>query len=127
MLYSGATPKVQAYRYKCTCQPTLTYGLECMSSSGIQMRRLEFVQGRLIKQSLALSKRPHSTALLKMVNIEQVENIVNRNVLSMYNRIVKEESPARRLMQHLLSRLMFDGVMVPGTCWVGGIYGRVTN
>ena len=39
MLYPGATPGVQAYLYKCICQPTLTYGLECMGSTAIQMRR----------------------------------------------------------------------------------------
>ena len=30
MLCPGATPDVQAYLYKCICQPTLTYGLQCM-------------------------------------------------------------------------------------------------
>ena len=43
MLYPGATP----YINKCICQPTLTYGLECMSSSAIQMRRQEYVPGSL--------------------------------------------------------------------------------
>ncbi|KAK2180465.1 hypothetical protein NP493_442g02034 [Ridgeia piscesae] len=46
------------------------------------MRRLESVQGRLIKQSLGLSKLSHNTALLKVLNIEKIEDIVNRNVLS---------------------------------------------
>ena len=49
------------------------------------MRRLESVQGRLVKQSLGLSKQSHNAALLKTVNIEQVEDTVNRNVLSLYN------------------------------------------
>ncbi|KAK2178240.1 hypothetical protein NP493_552g01050 [Ridgeia piscesae] len=115
MLYPGATPDVQAYLYKCICQPTLTYGLECMSSTAIQMRRLESVQGRLIKQSLGLSKRSHNTALLKVLNIEKIEDIVNRKVLSLYNIIFKVESPARRLMHHLLSRFIFYGKTVPGT------------
>ena len=115
MLYPGATPDVQAYLYKCICQPTLTYGLECMSSTAIQMRRLESVQGRLIIQSLGLSKLSHNTALLKALNIEKIEYIVNRNVLSLYNRIFKVEIPARRLMQHLLSRFIFYGETVPGT------------
>ena len=115
MLYTGATPGVLAYLYKRICQPTLTYGLECMSSTAIQMRRLESVQGRLIKQSLGLSKLPHNTALLKALNIEKIEDIVNRNVLSLYNRIFKVESPARRLVQHLLSRFICYGKTVPGT------------
>ena len=53
--------------------------------------------------------------ILKALNIEKIENIVNRNVLSLYNRIFKDESPTRRLMQHLLSRFIFYGKMIPGT------------
>ena len=115
MLFPGATPNVQAYLYKCICQQTLTYGLECMSSTAIQMRQLESVQGSLIKQSLGLSKLSHNTALLKALNIEKIDDIVNRNVLSLYNRIFKVESSARRLMQHLLSRFICYGQTVPGT------------
>ncbi|KAK2143759.1 hypothetical protein NP493_4432g00002 [Ridgeia piscesae] len=119
ILYPGVTPDVQAYLYKCICQPTLTYGLECMSSTAIQMRRLESVQGRLIKQSLGLSKLSHNTALLKALNIEKIEDIVNRNVLSLYNRTFKAESPARRLMQHLLSVLYFMVKRYLEPYWIG--------
>ena len=82
-----------------------------MNSTAIQMRRLESVQGRLIKQSLRLSKLSHNAAL----NIEKNEDIVNRNFLSLCNRIFKFESPAPRLMQHLLYRFIFYGETVPGT------------
>ncbi|KAK2177349.1 hypothetical protein NP493_604g01048 [Ridgeia piscesae] len=122
LLYPGATPDVQAYLYKCIRQPTLTYGLECMGSTAIQMRRLESVQGRLIKQSLGLSKLSHNTAFFKALNIEKIKDIVNRNVLSLYNRIFKVESPARRLMQHLLSRFICYDKTVPGT-----LLGRVVS
>ena len=43
------------------------------------MRRLESAQGKLIKQSLGLIKLSHNTALLKALNIEKIEDIVNRN------------------------------------------------
>ena len=102
MLYPGATSDVQAYLYKCIYQPTLTYGLKCMSSNAIQIRRLESVQGRLIKQTLGLNKLSHNTALFKALTIEKIEAIVNRNVLSLYNRIFKVESPARRLTAVLI-------------------------
>ena len=36
-------------------------------------------------------------------------------MLSLHNRIFKVESPARRLMQHLLSGFIFYGKTVPGT------------
>ena len=115
LLYPRATTDVQAYLYMCICQPTFTYGLECMSSIAIQMRRLESVQGRLVKQSLGLRKLSHNTALLKAPNIEQIEDVVNINVLYMYNRIFKVGRPALRLMQHLLSRYIFYGETIPGT------------
>ena len=86
-----------------------------MGSTAIQMRRLESAQGNLFKQSLGLSKLSHITALLKALNIEKIEDIVNINVLALHNRIFKVESPARRLIQHLLSRFIFYGETVPGT------------
>ena len=86
------------------------------------MRLLESVQGRLIKQSIGLSKLSQNTALLKALNIEKIEDIVNRNVLSLYNRIFKVESPARRLMQHLLSRFILYGETVPTQYTLSFIY-----
>ena len=86
------------------------------------MRRLESVQDRLIKQSLGLTKLLHNTALLKALNIEKIEDILNTNVLSLYNKIFKVESPARRLMQHLLPPFICYGVMVKRylePCWIG--------
>ena len=78
MLYPGATVDIQAYLYKCItiCQPKLTYGLEYMGCTAIQMRPLESAQGKLIKQSLGLSKLSHNTALLKAINIDKIEDIV---------------------------------------------------
>ena len=78
------------------------------------MRRLESAHGKFIKQSLGLSKLSHNTALLKALHIEKIEDIVNINVLSLYNRIFKVERPARRLM-HLLFRFKCYGETLPGT------------
>ena len=84
MSYHGAAPEVQAHLYKSICQPVLTYGMECMSYSKYQYRRMESIQGRLIKQCLGLSKRSHNSAVLKALNIDKVQNIVNRNMLNLY-------------------------------------------
>ena len=46
IIYPGASADVQACLYKCICQSTLTYGLECMQNSTVQMRRLSSVQGK---------------------------------------------------------------------------------
>ena len=92
MSYPGAAPKVQAHLYKSICQPVLTYGMECISYSKDQFRRMEFTQGRLIKQCLGLPKSSHNTAMLKALNIDEVQNTVNRNVLNLYHRIFKIEN-----------------------------------
>ena len=107
MSYPGAAPEVQAHLYKSICQPVLTYGMECMSYSKDQFRRMESTQGRLFKQCMGLSKSSHNTAMLKALNIEKVQNIVDRNVQNLYHLIVKIESPARSIMQFLLARLYY--------------------
>ena len=86
-----------------------------MSNSKDQFRRMESIQGRLIKQCLGLSKRSHNSAVLKALNIDKAQNIVNRNVLNLYHRIFKIDSPARSLMQFLLARYITYGTTVPGT------------
>ena len=57
-----------------------------MSNSKDQFR-MESTQGRLIKQCLGLSKRSHNSAMLKALDIDKVQSIVNRNVLNLYYRI----------------------------------------
>ena len=49
--------------------PVLTYGMECMSNSKDEFRRMESIQGRVIKQCMGLSKRSHNSAVLKALNI----------------------------------------------------------
>ena len=60
--------------------------------------------------------------MLKALNIDKVQNIVNRNVLNLYHRIFKIESPARSIMQFLLARYITYGTTVPGT-----LIGRVVS
>ena len=83
-----------------------------MSYSKDQFRRMESTQGRLIKQCLGLPKSSHNTAMLKALNIDTVQNTVNRNVLNLYHRIFKIESPARSIMQFLLARYITYGTTV---------------
>ena len=55
--------------------------------------------------------------MLKSLNIEKVQNIVDRNMLNLYHRIFKIEIPARSrpIMQFLLARYITYGTTVPGT------------
>ncbi len=47
MLYPGASTKVQCYLYKIICQPTLSYGIECMNVTDKQLCNLDSTQGKL--------------------------------------------------------------------------------
>ena len=60
MLYPGASPDVQSYLFKRICQPTITYGADCMNITDKDIGKLDSVQGQLLKQSLGLSKRSHN-------------------------------------------------------------------
>ena len=115
MPYPGAAREVQAHLYKTLCQPVLTYGMECTSNSKDQFRRMESIQGRLIKQCLGLSKRSHNSAVLKALNIDKVQHIVNINELNLYHRIFIIECPARNLMQFSLARYITYDTQVHGT------------
>ena len=67
------------------------------------MHRIESVQGLLIKHSTELKKRSHNAVeLLRTLNIDKAQGIVNINILTLYYVIFKVDSPAHRLMQHLL-------------------------
>lgn len=108
ILYPGASPEVQAYLYKHICQPSLTYGVECMNISDKEICKLDSTQGKLIKQSLGLSKRSHNTEILKALNIKTVSEIVTNNRLSLYHRICNNASPARSLIFYNLSRYILQ-------------------
>ena len=82
------------------------------------MMLLSFVpQGNLVKQSMGLSKRVHTTELLESLNIPRPESIVHRNILSlyMYNRISHVKTPLLDLTSHFLSEYLLHNTIIPGT------------
>ena len=115
MVYPGATPDVQSYLYKRICQPVLTYGLECINMSQCQIGKVNSIQGKLMKQSLGLSKRSHNTEILQALDINQINYVINTNVLSLFHRICNISSPARNLCMYYLSQYVLFGILTPGT------------
>jgi hypothetical protein len=115
MAYPGATSDVKCYLWNTVCKPVLTYGLESIDLNNINMRKVETTQGNLIKQCMGLSKRSHSTELLSSLNIHRIKDLVSRNTLSLYCRIVKVDTPLKYLMTHFLSLYICKGIIIPGT------------
>ena len=115
MAYPGATTDVKCYLWNTICKPVLSYGLESINLNGINIRRLETTQGNLVKQCLGLSKRSHSTQLLSSLNIHRIEDLVNRNTLSLFCRIFKVDTPLRSLITQMVSLYICKGIIIPGS------------
>ena len=115
MLYPGASTDVQSYLFKSICQPTLTYGADCINITDNDILKLDSAQCKLIKQSLGLSKRSHNTELLRALKIKRVNDIVDRNVTSLFHRICNIPSPTRTLCMFNLSQYVLYGVLTPGS------------
>ena len=73
------------------------------------------MQGNLIKQSMGLSKRVHSTELLASLGISKVTELLQKNTLSLFSRIFKVETPLRDLTSHFMSLYIDKHIIIPGT------------
>ena len=113
--YPGASCEVKTYLWKAICSPVLTYGLDCIDIDKGNLKKLETLQGNLIKQSLGLSKRVHTSNLLVSLYINKISDIIKRNVVSLYNRILKIDSPIKDLTLLFLSNYICTGTLIPGT------------
>ena len=112
MVYPGATSDVKCYLWKSICNPVMMYGLDCIN---IDTRNMKKLQGNLVKQSMGLSKRAHTTELMASLNINKIYDIVKGNTVSLLKRIFKVQSPLKRLTIHMLSQFISKGTIVPGT------------
>ncbi len=72
-------------------------------------------QGNLVKQSLGLSKRVHTTNLLASLNIQRPECIINNNILSLCNTIFRVTTPLLDLTTFFLSQYVINNLVIPGT------------
>ena len=115
MLYPGATTTVKTYLYNHICQPTLTYGIECMNLTENDIVNLDSAQGKLIKQSLGLNKRSHNTQLLQAMNVKKARELNVKKCTSLFNRIGQVASPTPSLLLYFLSRFILYGEIIPGT------------
>ena len=67
------------------------------------IKRLDITQGNLVKQSMGLSKRSHTTELFAALGINRSQEIVNHNLISLYHRICNVNTPLLSLTSHFLS------------------------
>ena len=79
MAYPGSATEVKAYLWNTMCQPVLSYGLETINLKNNTIKRLEILQGNLLKQALGFSKTARSTNLMKILGVLSIEERIKRN------------------------------------------------
>ena len=115
MSYPGLASDAKAYIWNTMCQPILLYGMDCIPLSNTGKHKLASTQGNLLKQSLGLNKRSHSSNLLKALNVNSIEAVIKRNTACLLKRIFNVPSPVQQLCCHFMSLYATKGILVPGT------------
>ena len=86
------------------CAPVLIYGMDGIPINKNNIKKLDTIQGNLIKQAVGLSKRAHTTELLLSLGINRIPDVLNKNIASLYNRIFKISTPLQDLTTYFLSQ-----------------------
>ena len=94
---------------------TLKYGLETMYLSNTQFKKIESLQGTLLKSSLSLSIHSHHSKLFRALNVAPVGEIIKRTVYGLWNIIFMVDSPMRNLCSHFMARYIVSGKICPKT------------
>ena len=115
MAYPGLSVDVKSYLWKTVCVPSLLYGCDAISVTSPDMKKLESVQGSLIKQSLGIGKRSHHSSLLKAMGIPSIKDKIDKMTVALYYKVMCYDSPARDLSVYLLSLYLADKTLIPGT------------
>ena len=105
----------KAHLWMTVSQHTVLYGREAIATGTKDVRSMESMQGTLIKSSVHLGKRSHHSALLEALGIPTIEGTLLCRASRLHNSIMCQDSPARQISLHLLSKVMAGLPIPPGT------------
>jgi hypothetical protein len=74
--YPGLSPEAKVELWRSVCAPSISWLNTIYLKSG-NVRKLDKVQGSLIKQSFGLSKFAHYAPLLKSLNIDDTKTVIS--------------------------------------------------
>ena len=94
---------------------TISIWSDCINLSSTDIKTMETSQGKIIKQSLGLSKYSRNTNLLQALNINKVSHNIIHSTLSLWNRLFCVKSPTQTLCSYLYGEFLSTGNTVPGT------------
>ena len=114
--YPGSlSSEVKTYLWKTIGIPSLLFNMEATGLSRLCFKKLETAQASTIKRILGFSQRSHHSNVLRALNLNGIQDQVNKSVLSLWYRTFSVDSPARVLCARLLSKFILNGHSVPGT------------
>ena len=91
------------------------YGSDSLHYNDTDIKRLDSLQGTFIKRAMGIRKRSHHSDILNALSIPKIHELRINNILSLYNRIFKVDSPTRELNCVFLAEYLITGRSVKGT------------
>ena len=114
-LYPGLNCDVKTHIWNTINCPVLTYGLETIHISNMELEDLKSAQGSVVKRGLGLSKRSHYHRVLKACKITPIEEVIANKAAGLYHNIFQCGTPAITLQSLLLSSYAVTGKAEAGT------------
>lgn len=93
---NGQHPEVSAKLYKTYALPRLTYGLELMTLSKANIRKLELCQREILRRIEHLPQGTANCALCLLLGILPVQAIIERNTIILFRTLVMHEGSKER-------------------------------
>ena len=112
--YPGLSTDAKVYMWNSVGRSSLTYNLETLNINKSQFKKIESAQGTAIKRMLGIPIRNHHSNILRALKVNSVQNSVNNNILSLWNRIFLSDSPTKSLCSYLLANYISSGILIPG-------------
>ena len=91
-------------------------------TSNTQIKKLESLQGTLLKSSLGLSIHSHHAKFIRALNVASVGEIIKKAVCGLWNIIFMVDSPMRDLCPHFMARYIVSGNICRKT-----LFSRILN
>ncbi len=115
MSYPGLNTSSKVHLFKTICQPTLLYGIDCISMSEKCIQNIQSTQGGIMKQVCGLSKRSHHSAMVQALEITNTSTLISESTKSLFKRICSADSPTRDVCIYFMNLFISSHVLIPGT------------
>ena len=80
--------KMVSQLFKSFIRPILSYGCENAEYNLNQRRAIKRTEGNILKQLCEITQQCHSTDLFNALDIEPIDNFIDKQTLAFYNRLM---------------------------------------